>query len=245
MIPKVIHYCWFGRGAFPALAIKCITSWKNFMPGYEQRLWDEDSFDIQSIAYVKEAYIARKYAFVTDYVRLYALYHFGGLYMDTDVEVLKSMDDLLHLPGFSGFETDKEVTTGIMACEKHNQWVKEQLDYYIGKHFLKADGTPDYTSNVQIISQNMAVNGFLLNNIYQVYKNCMHIFPKDYFCPKSRTGIITITSNTYCIHHFLATWNTPSLKFKRWFFHKVLGPVFTDYLVRTKRKILGKDQVTY
>ena len=229
----------------PALAIKCIDSWKKYLPDYELRLWNEDNFDILLVPYVKEAYEAHKYAFVTDYVRLYALYHFGGIYMDTDVEMLKNLDDLLQLPGFSGFESDTEVPTGIMACVKHNEWAKEQLDHYKLKHFIKADGTPDLTSNVQIISGIMAANGFNLHNSYQVYKNCMHIFPKDFFCPKSRTGILTITLNTYCIHHFAASWDTPRLKIKRYIFQRILGPLVTDLLVGLKRRILGKKQITY
>jgi hypothetical protein len=238
MIPKVIHYCWFGSAPMPKLALKCIDSWKKILPDYELKLWNETNFDIQSVPYTKEAYYARKYAFVTDYVRLYALFHFGGIYMDTDVEVLKSLDDLLYLPGFSGFESETEVPTGIMACEQHNVWSKEQLDEYNGKHFITVDEKLDMTSNVQIISASMASNGFRLQNSYQVYKNCMHLFPKEYFCPKSRTGILTLTSNTYCIHHFAASWDTPQLKLKRWFFRKLLGPKITDFLVRSKKQIL-------
>lgn len=217
-----------------------MDSWKKFLPDYELRLWNEDSFDIHSSPYVLEAYQARKYAFVTDYVRLYALYNFGGIYMDTDVEVIKNLDDQLHLPGFSGFESEKYVPTGIMACEPQNEWAKEQLSWYEGRHFLKPDGKPDLTSNAEIISGIMEANGFLLRNSYQIYKNCIHIFPKDYFCPKSRSGIITITDNTYCIHHFAASWLPWYRKVKRFFFKNILGPEITDFLVRTKRSMLNK-----
>lgn len=237
MIPKIIHYCWFGNKPIPSLAFSCINSWKTQLPDYQLRLWNEDSFDINSVPYVREAYNAGKYAFVTDYVRLFAIFHYGGIYMDTDVEVLKKLDDLLHLPGFSGFESDKYVPTGIIACEPYNEWAKEQLGWYEGKHFTKPDGFSDLTSNVQIISTNMGSNGFLLNNSYQVYKNCMHIFPKDYFCPKSRSGIITVTHNTYCIHHFAASWHPWHLKVKRFIFKSILGPIVTDYLVRAKKKL--------
>lgn len=229
----------------PALALRCMESWNKYLPDYERRLWNEDNFDIRSVPYVQEAYEARKYAFVTDYVRLYALYHFGGIYMDTDVEVIRSLDDLLPLPGFSGFESGTEVPTGIMASEPYNAWAKEQLDWYDGKHFLKADGTPELVSNVRIISGIMVANGFLLNNTYQVYKDCMHMFPKDYFCPKSRTGIVTITPNTYCIHHFAASWENRYAKMKRFFFQKVLGPRITDFMVTVKRRILGRKPITY
>ena len=194
MIPKVIHYCWFGRGKMPALANNCIASWRTFLPDYKLCLWNEDTFDITSVTYVKEAYEARKFAFVTDYVRLFALYQFGGIYMDTDVELLKSLDDLLHLPGFSGFESDTEVPTGIMACEQGNAWAGQQLNYYENKHFVLSDGTYDTTTNVEIISTIMVANGFILQNRYQVYMDCMHFFSKDYFCPKARSGLIRIVS---------------------------------------------------
>jgi mannosyltransferase OCH1-like enzyme len=241
MIPKVIHYCWFGRKPMPALALKCMDSWKKHLPGYELRRWDEENFDINRVAYVKEAYDAGKFAFVTDYVRLYLLFNFGGIYMDTDVEVLKSYDDLLYLPAFSGYEDNKfsSFPTGIMASEKGGIWVKEQLEYYEGVHFLKPDGTFDMTTNTQTISRIMTSNGFVLNGEYQVYKNNMHAFPKDYFCPKSSTGVIKLTNNTYCIHHFAKSWTNPTnfQKFKQFIFDRILGARLTDYLVQLKRKI--------
>lgn len=237
MIPKVIHYCWFGGKPLPNLARTCLDSWHEYLPDYQLRLWDDSTFDVSSNPYVNEAYQLGKYAFVSDYVRLYALYHFGGIYLDTDVEMIKTLDDLMTLPGFSGFESEKDVPTGIMACEPFNEWAKEQLSWYEGKHFLKNDGKPDYTSNVEIISGIMASNGFALNNTYQVYKNCMHFFPRDFFCPKSRSGKINITSNTYCIHHFAGTWLPLKLQVKRYFFKKILGPAITDFLVQGKKTL--------
>lgn len=240
MIPKIIHYCWFGKGQMPELAVKCIDSWKKILPDYKLKLWNEDSFDINSVPYVKEAYQSRKFAFVTDYVRLFAIYHEGGIYMDTDVEMLKSVDDLLHLPAFSGFESEKDIPTGIMASEKDGQWAKEMMEYYTNdRHFLLQDGSLDMTSNVLIISKLMSANGFKLVNSYQVYKNCMHIFPKDYFCPKGRTGIITLTENTYCIHHFAGSWNSTGGLIKQFVFRKILNPQITDLLVKSKWKMLG------
>lgn len=239
MIPKTIHYCWFGRGKMPLVAERCIASWHRFLPDYKLQLWNEDSFDITSVPYVKEAYEARKFAFVTDYVRLYALYHQGGIYMDTDVEVVKNLDILLSLPAFSGFESDHEIPTGIMASEAHNAWTSEQLRYYTGRHFRRHDGSYDYTTNVEIMSGIMSANGFVLKNSYQIYKECMHMFPKDYFCPKSRTGIITLTANTYCIHHFEGSWQPIGSKIKRFIFRKLVGPILTDKLVKMKRYLFA------
>lgn len=244
MIPKVIHYCWFGRGQLPKLALECIASWKAYLPDYELKLWNEDSFDIHSVPYVKEAYTARKFAFVTDYIRLYTLYNFGGIYMDTDVEVLKPLDNLLTLPAFSGYESNKFSTfpTGIMASEKGGVWVKEQLAYYKNIHFIKSDGTYDMTTNAQTISRIMTENGFELNGNYQIYKNDMHCFPKDYFCPLTSTRVLKLTENSYCIHHFAGSWRTPTLweNIKLFIFRKIIGAKTTDKLIAIKRKILAK-----
>ena len=130
MITKVIHYCWFGKGTMPGIAEKCISSWKKVLPGYELKLWNEENFDVKEEPYVYEAYKAGKYAFVSDYARLWILLHEGGIYMDIDVEVLKSLDNFLSLPAFTGFEDDKYVPTGMMASERNGQWVREQIEYY-------------------------------------------------------------------------------------------------------------------
>lgn len=241
MIPKTIHYCWFGKGPMPALAHTCIASWKKHLPDYELKLWDESTFDITSNVYVKEAYEARKFAFVTDYVRLVALYAEGGVYMDTDVQVIKNLDYFLQFPAFTGFESEVDVPTGIMASEKGGKWVEEQLAYYKNRHFL-VHGKPDLTTNVQIISGIMARNGFVLENSYQVYRDCLHVFPKDYFCPKSRTGIVTLTENTHCIHHFKGSWQNQRMKMKKFLFHQVLGTYLTDKLVRMKRSLIKKGR---
>lgn len=136
MIPKKIHYCWFGKGKMPELALKCIESWRVNLPDYELKEWNENSFDINSNFYVKEAYESRKFAFVTDYVRLYALYTEGGIYMDTDVEVLKNLDPFLDLPAFSGFEDNVHIPTGIMAAEKGSVWAGWQLKYFSSIYLL-------------------------------------------------------------------------------------------------------------
>lgn len=242
MIPKILHYCWFGRGQMPELALKCIASWKEYLPEYQIKLWNEDNFNINDNPYTNEAYDAKKFAFVTDYVRLYALYHEGGIYMDTDVEVLKSLDDLLSLPAFSGYESNKKslFPTGLMASVKGGLWVEEQLNYYNNRHFLKPDKTYDMTTNVQIISEIMSRNGFEFTGNYQVYKDHMHCFPKDYFCPKTSTGVLKITENTYCIHHFAGSWYEKTIidKLKIFIFRKIFNPAFTDKLIRLKRDLL-------
>ena len=199
----------------PELARKCIESWHKYMPDYEYKLWNEDNFDINSVPYTKEAYACKKFAFVTDYVRLYALYTEGGIYMDTDVEVLKPYDDLLGLSGFTGYEGSKTLppVTGTMASEAGNAWVREQLDSYKDAHFIDPEGNMDLTTNTARISAIMKKGGFLQDGKKQVYKG-MHIFPVEYFCPRQTTGEILITENTYCDHHFMKTWENKGDGFK-------------------------------
>jgi mannosyltransferase OCH1-like enzyme len=242
-IPKIIHYCWFGRKEMPELAVKCIESWKKYLPEYELRLWNEDTFDLDMYPYAREAYDNRKFAFVTDVVRLWALEKFGGVYMDTDVEILRPLDELMNLPAFTGYEGSRynPPVTGLMASASHGVWVKEQLAYYEGKHFVNPDGTLDMTTNTVIISRIMQENGFVNDGKYHIYKNDMHVFPVDYFCPRTSTHVLKITKNTYCIHHFTGSWNETSNweLVKSWFYDKVLGRELTDKLVQLKRKILG------
>ena len=207
MIPKVIHYCWFGRGEKPELAKKCIESWEKFLPDYEIKEWNEDNFDINQNQYVREAYVSHKYAFVTDYVRLFAIYTEGGIYMDTDVEVLGSYDKFLHHHAFSGFETDGNVPTGMMAAEKGSVWAKELLDDYTHRKFIKKDDTFDMRTNTEVITNYMLSKGLIQNNTFQDFPGLCTMYPSEYFCPKDhRTGKIRCTKNTVCIHHFAGSW---------------------------------------
>ena len=237
MIPRKIHYCWFGRGPMPPMALKCIESWHRFMPDYEYMMWNEDNFDVNSVPYVKEAYEARKFAFVSDYVRLYALYTEGGIYMDTDVEVLKPYDDLLFLSGFIGFEGSKHIPvgTGTIASIPHGEWVKEQMSAYEGIHFVKSDGSLDLTTNPLRISAIMKAEGFIQNGQEQDYKD-MHVFPVDYFCPRQTTGEYLLTENTYCDHHFMGSWNETAHDSP---FKRIIGNKNMIRLIKLKRKLLG------
>lgn len=251
-IPKIIHYCWFGGKEMPELAIKCIESWKKYLPDYELRLWNEETFDLDMYPYAREAYDNRKFAFVTDVVRLWALEKFGGVYMDTDVEILRPLDaplqiadcrlqirSLMDLPAFTGYEASlsNAPVTGLMASAAHGVWVKEQLAYYDGKHFVKEDGSLDMTTNTLTISRIMQENGFVIDGQYGVYKDDMHVFPVDYFCPRDSMHIMHITRNTYCIHHFSGSWRNYTVKDKilTFIYDKVLGRQLTSKLVRLKR----------
>ncbi len=207
MIPKKIHYCWFGRNPLPESVLKNIASWKKYLPDYEIKEWDEDNFDINQNQYVKEAYENRKFAFVTDFVRLYALYTEGGVYMDTDVEVLKSYDPFLHHLAFSGFETDGNVPTGMMAAEKGSIWAKELLEGYKERRFVLPDGSLDYTTNTTVITKYMVGKGLKKDGKYQDFPGLCTMYPAEYFCPKDhRTGKIHISEESVCIHHFAGSW---------------------------------------
>lgn len=208
MIPKIIHYCWFGGNPLSPQIKKYIASWKKYCPDYELRQWDETNFDITCNAYVQEAYEAKKWAFVTDYVRMWALKNYGGLYMDTDVEVLRPLDEFLDTPAFSGFENETMIPTALMGSEKDGQWVSMLLADYDERHFVKPDGTYDLTTNVVTITE-LTVQHYpiVLDNTYQTIDHVLTIYPNDYFCPKSyATGVITLTENTHVIHHFSGSW---------------------------------------
>ncbi|MGN0868050.1 MAG: glycosyltransferase family 32 protein [Akkermansia sp.] len=208
MIPKVIHYCWFGRGKMPKLARECLRSWRRYLPEYELREWNEDNFNLERYPYAKEAYESRKFAFVTDVVRLYVLYHEGGVYMDTDVEILKPLDAFLHHNAVSGFESENRYPTGLMAAEKGSLWAKHNLDWYEGKHFIRANGEPDLTPNVDIIMEVTERHAAMRrDNTFQDIPGYVTIYPRDYFSPSNwQTKEISLTERTVCIHHFAGSW---------------------------------------
>ncbi len=206
MIPKKIHYCWFGGNPLPELAQNCIASWKKYCPDYEIVEWNENNFDVHCNQYCSEAYAAKKWAFVSDVARLYALVTEGGIYMDTDVEVLQPLDQFLELEAFSGFEAFDRIPTGIMAAAKGHPMFTELLNDYNNDSFLNADGTPNLTTNVTRITDNCLKHGLVLNNTKQTV-NGFTLFPNDYFCPKDcDTKVLTITENTHTIHHFDGSW---------------------------------------
>ena len=185
---------------------KCIDSWKKYCPDYEIKRWDETDFDLEYNDYVREAYDAKKWAFVTDVVRLYALVNYGGVYMDTDVEILKPIDKLLQYDAVSGFESEKRIPTGLMASKKGQKLFIELLHDYDNLHFKRFDGTYDTTTNVTKITNICLRYGLVLNNQMQTI-NGFTLLPKDYLCPKDpETNEMTITENTMTIHHFDGSW---------------------------------------
>ena len=239
MIPKIIHYCWFGRGQIPELAQKCIDSWHKYMPDYEYKLWNEDNYDVNQIPYTKEAYEAKKYAFVSDYVRLWALEREGGVYLDVDFEVYKPLDDLLQYKAFAGFEGSKHLPLmmGVIASEAHGIWVKEQLLHYMDRHFVDVNGKMDLTTNVTFISEKMRHHGFVQNGKEQDYKD-LHVFPVEFFCPRQTTGEYFMTENTYCESIGSSSWASQTKGWKTWV-SSIVGAKWMPKLIKLKRKLFG------
>ena len=211
MIPKIIHYCWFGGNPLPELALKCIDSWEKCFPGYEIKEWNESNYDVHKIPYMSEAYNAKKYAFVSDYARFDILYEHGGIYFDVDVEVIKPFGEILDDTGFMGVEgansgCNAGLGVGVVAGLGV---VKEILDAYKNEHFLSNNGINEYNLKtiVERVTEIFVKKGFDVksNEIQKVAE--ITIYPSEYFAPKSqKTGITKITENTVSIHHYDGSW---------------------------------------
>lgn len=234
MIPKVIHYCWFGRNPLPKMAIKCIASWKKYLPEYEIKEWNEDNFDVNIIPYTKDAYADGKYAFVSDYARFWILYHYGGVYFDTDVEVIKSMDDIIERGPFMGLEIPEEgcqINPGLgLACESGNPIYTTILEGFAKLDYHLPDGSRNPYSMIPMVTDIMKSKG--MNGMDRVQNvGGIFVYAPDYFNPlDDATGRLKKTENTRTIHWFMKSWMTGEHKVKTW-------------LKRLLRRVLGNDCV--
>jgi hypothetical protein len=249
MIPKIIHYCWFGGKPLPDSALRCIESWKKFLPDYEIKRWDETNFNVHIIPYTAEAYMAKKYAFVSDYARFWILYREGGVYFDTDVELIKSPKGILYDGPFMGCQQphnplakpnaqgivtgeELEVNPGLgVATPPRHPLYKELLDSYQGLHFIHENGTLNLTTVVTYTTRVLCRHGLVNSPDIQNIEG-IRVYPCDFFNPKSfRTGKITLTPRTVSIHHFAATWHGPKerlyLLLYKLFGEKVMNKVGT------------------
>lgn len=208
MIPKKIHYCWFGKNEIPQKDKKCIESWKKYCPEYEIIQWNEDNYDITKNNYMYEAYKNKKWGFVSDYARLDVIYNYGGIYLDTDVELVKPIDDLLTNKFFCGFEDEGMVNFGIgYGAEKENLVVKSVLAEYENKSFYKEDGSLNLTPCPTYQTEVLKSYGLQCNGQKQVLSDEILVLSIESLCPKSfLTGEINCTKNTYGIHHFNMSW---------------------------------------
>lgn len=208
-IPKILHYCWFGGKPKLPLAEKCIRSWRKFCPDFEIREWNESNFDLEQVpAYVRQAYEAGRWAFVTDYVRLRALTEVGGVYLDTDVEIVRPLDPFLKHEAFAGFEHLERVQTGVLACRKGFPLFQEFLAYYDTAVFRRPDGSMDTTTNVEILTGICRKKGLVFNDTFQVVDG-LAVYPREVFCPVDYdTMKLKKTRKTVTIHWFSGSWQT-------------------------------------
>lgn len=244
MIPKILHYVWLGGNPLPQLAEECLASWHKHMPDWEYKRWDETNFDIAAAPlYVRQAYEARKFAFVSDYVRLWALEQYGGLYMDVDFEVYRPFDELMdRYPAFAGYEGSKRkpVMQGVLASEPHGAWVRDMLQTYQLRTFIKVDNSLDLTPNTSYFSDRLENQGVKLDGMDKdVYVNgefYLHVYPVHYFCPVLTTGEDVRTEETYCEHMGESSWAQKGWKAK---ILSYVSPAWRTMLIKLKRRILG------
>ena len=213
MKTKTIHYCWFGGKPKPKLVLKCMESWKKYCPDWEIREWNEGNFDVNCCAFVREAYAAGKWAFVSDYCRFYALSLCGGVYLDTDVELLRPIDDLPDT--FVGFERRDFVASGLIrGAEANDPVCLEMLEAYHQRHFLREDGSHCLTVVGELETDILKRHGLIMNDSLQTVCGTT-VFPREYFAPIDfELGETNITEHTYSIHHYAASWISPWGKFK-------------------------------
>ena len=236
---KKIHYCWFGGAEKSALIKKCIESWRKFFPDFEIIEWNESNFDIERNVYTKQAYSAKKYAYVSDVARFAVLYEYGGLYFDTDVEVIKPFGKLLEDEAFSALETEKYIAPGlVMWCkEPHNKIAKEALDYYDKAHYLDENGNKLPGTVCSIFTDIMRKHGFYEGNDIKRLDG-FTIYPIDYFCPyDDATGKLTKTKNTYAIHWYAKSWMPAKTVFRvkiTRVIHRIFGKNSLKFLKRRK-----------
>ena len=248
MIPKKIHYCWLSDNPLPELTQKCLTSWKEKLPDYEIILWDLNKFDINSTQWTKESFESKKYAFASDYIRLYALYTEGGIYLDSDVEVIKTFDSFLYCKSFIGFEESGDIEPAVIGAESGVSWIRECLVYYKDRHFITIDNSFD-TKPLPLIVENQLKKNLNIESINRsktFESSEISIYPSEYFSPKSfHTKHIHKTRNTVCIHHFDGSWIENNFLDKvkivlHQFIIKVVGKNNHKKIVNVIRKIVKK-----
>ena len=246
MIPKIIHLCWLSGDPYPPKIAKCLKSWEKYLSDYEIILWDTKRFDLNSSVWVRQAFEKKKYAFAADYIRFYALYNFGGIYLDSDVEVLRDFDDLLDLPYFIGAEKSQTPEAAIIGAEKGCDWIKQCLDYYQGRSFVKEDGTLDLRKLPEIMAEQIRklkpVCVLSLEDSLNMrsldMQNEVLIFDDTFFSPMvfdSRE--VEITPYTYAIHHYQNSLFSPKAK-AYYRFRAFLVKLFGLAFVRKLEKLL-------
>lgn len=240
MIPKIIHYIWFGSKPYPEKVQYCIESWKRHLPDYEFKLWNEESFDVKAFRFTREAYGAKKYAFVSDFVRVYALATEGGIYLDTDIEILRDLAPVLSDRAVLGTD-DSGNLTALMACEKGHPFFEEILDIYKTRSFIKEDGTPDTEVNNLLLERKLARYGYIRANQHQHLREGIEVYPDDFFHVKSLlSGKVHKTKNSYAIHWHTLLWIPLSTRIIRFMRLYVLIPIMGERLYNKMIKAIGR-----
>ena len=233
MIPKKIHYFWFGGNEKPKSVVKCIDSWKKYCPDYEIIEWNETNFDVHCMPFVEQAYNAKKYAFVSDVARLIVVYEQGGIYMDTDVELLKPLDDLLKNKAYMSFENNEYVNSGQgFGSQAGVRFFKEHIDEYRDEVFIKEDGSFNMLGCPRVATRLLEKKGIELNGKEQIIDD-VHIYPAEYFNPyDDATGVLSVTNNTYSIHWYSKTCNNRKKNVDKLMkcIHKLFGTEFVHNL---------------
>lgn len=228
MIPKIIHYIWFGGKPFPKKVQKCIDSWHKYLPDYEFRLWNEETFDVNTVEFTKQAYDNKKWAFVSDYVRMYALNKYGGWYLDTDVEILKPISEFESHRMVLGTDHDGALTA-LMASEPHHPYWSQVLEYYHSMNFVNENGSFNMVVNNIHLQEVLKSYGYVSENKYQELKCGIVVYPDEYFhVADVERGKLHQTTNSYAIHWHTLLWTSEMTHFNRWFRLHIMKPLIGE-----------------
>lgn len=239
MIPKIIHYVWFGGKPYPAKIQYCIDSWKRVLPDYEFIRWDESNFDVNSVKFTKQAFEAGVWAFVSDYVRIKALYEYGGWYLDTDVEVLRPLAPYENKRVVLGTDENGSLTA-VYGTEPQNEIWKNILEVYNKTDYINPDGSHNQKVINQYIQNEIAKMGYVHENKFQYFQNGVVVYPDDYFHVISlEKGTRHFTENSTCIHWQTMLWTSKKSRILRWFRLHVLKPILGDDFMSVYSKIVG------
>ena len=243
-IPRIVHYCWFGKGEKPKLIQRCIASWKRLLPEYEIREWNEDNYDVEMIPYTAQAYKIKKYAFVSDYARLWLLKQYGGFYLDTDVEVLKPLEAFRQHPCFFGFESDRNVNPGlIMGCKANHPILSELMAFYEQNDFVSKDGVISTYTTVQNCTAVLLRHGLILDASLRQTLGDITVYEKNVFCPdRAARESGNYAPETVTAHHYAASWRSEAYnrRLRKPIWHKVVE--LSSFAGKCAAKVLGQSR---
>ena len=250
MIPKIVHFCWFGSNPYPNKIKKCIESWQKYLTNYEFKLWNEETFDIEkSCQYVKDAYKEKKYAFVSDFVRLYALYNYGGIYLDTDIEIINEIPvGILNHKLILSLDDEGYISGSFIGSKKNVTFLSHMINFYENLSFYNNDGSLNMEVNNTYLQQELIKKGYDYKQInkQQLLKDDIVLYPDDFFhCRSLTTGKLNITTNSIAIHWHSILWASQKTKIINFLRINILVPLIGSklYTQLTKRIKNGKTTI--